>query len=91
MFHNQIVYILYPATANDAKGMLKMAIRNNNPVLFCESQLLYGKKDYVPSEEYLTELGQAKIVTEGNDLTIVTWGPALYDSLEAAKILEENG
>ena len=85
------LYILYPATANDAKGMLKMAIRNNNPVLFCESQLLYGKKDYVPSEEYLTELGQAKIVTEGNDLTIVTWGPALYDSLEAAKILEENG
>ena len=85
------LYILYPATATDAKGMLKMAIRNNNPVLFCESQLLYGKKDYVPSEEYLTELGQAKIVTEGNDLTIVTWGPALYDSLEAAKILEENG
>jgi len=85
------LYILYPSTANDAKGMLKMAIRNNNPVLFCESQLLYGKKDYVPNEEYLIEVGQAKIVSEGNDLTIVTWGPALYDSLDAAKKLEENG
>jgi len=85
------LYILYPSTANDAKGMLKMAIRNNNPVLFCESQLLYGKKDYVPNEEYLIEVGQAKIVSEGNDLTIVTWGPALYDSIDAAKKLEENG
>jgi len=85
------LYILYPSTANDAKGMLKMAIRNNNPVLFCESQLLYGKKDYVPNEEYLIEVGQAKIVSEGNDLTIVTWGPALYDSLDAAKKLEGNG
>ena len=85
------LYVLYPSNPKDAKGMLKMAIRNNNPVLFCESQLLYGKKDYVPNEEYLIEIGQANIVTEGNDLTIVTWGPALYDSLKAAKIIENNG
>ncbi len=81
------LYVVYPATPHDAKGMLKAAIRDNNPVLFVESQLLYGLKGPVPQEDYLVPLGQANILREGRDLTIVAWGPALHDALKAADTL----
>jgi 2-oxoisovalerate dehydrogenase E1 component len=81
------LYVIYPATPADAKGLLKSAIRTNNPVLFVESQGLYATKGVVPEEEYLEPLGVAKIVRQGSDATIVAWGPAVLDALAAAERL----
>jgi 2-oxoisovalerate dehydrogenase E1 component len=82
------LYIAYPATPYDAKGMMKSAIRDNNPVLFLESQLLYGVKGVVPEQEYLVPLGVADVKRAGNDITIVGWGPAILDALKAADRLK---
>jgi 2-oxoisovalerate dehydrogenase E1 component len=81
------LYVLYPATPADAKGMLKSAIRDNNPIMFVESQLLYNVKGPVPEGEYLIPLGVADVKRPGKDVTIVTWGPALADCLKAAEKL----
>jgi 2-oxoisovalerate dehydrogenase E1 component len=82
------LYVVYPATAADAKGLLKSAIRTNNPVLFVESQGLYSTKGVVPEEDYLEPIGVAKVVREGADATIVAWGPAVLDALAAAERLK---
>ncbi len=82
------LYIAYPSNAYDAKGMLKAAIRDDNPVMFIESQLLYGEKHTVPEDDYLVPLGSADIKRSGRDLTIVAWGPAVPDALKAAEILK---
>ncbi len=82
------IYIAYPATPYDAKGMLKSAIRDNNPVLFMESQLLYGEKGVVPESEYLIPLGVADVKRAGSDITLVAWGPAVHDALKAADKLK---
>ena len=80
------------ATPADAKGMLKSAIRDNNPILFVESQLLYNMKGDVPEgDDFLIPLGQADIKRAGDDITIVTWGPALHDCLKAADALAADG
>ncbi len=63
--------VISPSNAYDAKGLLKSAIRNNNPVLFLENELSYGDKMEIPTEEYLVPIGKAKIVTEGTDVTLV--------------------
>jgi 2-oxoisovalerate dehydrogenase E1 component len=84
------LYVVYPATPFDAKGMLKTAIRDNNPIMFIESQLLYGLKGPVPETEYLVPLGVADIKREGSDITLVAWGPAVHDALKAAKILYDE-
>jgi 2-oxoisovalerate dehydrogenase E1 component len=89
--HMPGLYVAYPATPYDAKGMLKSAIRDNNPVMFVESQVLYGKKGDVPEAEYLIPLGQADVKRSGKDLTIVVWGPAVHDALKAADTLAEEG
>ncbi|MBZ5544799.1 MAG: dehydrogenase E1 component subunit alpha/beta [Acidobacteriia bacterium] len=92
MTHIPGLYVVYPSTPYDAKGMMKSAIRDNNPIIFVESQLLYGEKGVVPGEEYLVPLGVADVKRSGNDLTIVAWGPAVLDSLKAADRLEtESG
>ncbi len=85
------LYVVYPSNAYDAKGLLKTAIRDNNPVMFVEGQLLYNDKCVVPEEEYLIPFGQAKVLTEGSDVTIVVWGPAVTDALTAAAQLAEQG
>jgi 2-oxoisovalerate dehydrogenase E1 component len=82
------IYVVYPATPADAKGLLKSAIRTNNPVLFVESQGLYGTQGIVPDGEYLEPLGVARVVREGTDATIVAWGPAVLDALTAAERLK---
>ncbi len=82
------LYVLYPATAEDAKGLLKSAIRTNNPVVFVESQGLYSTKGIVPDGDYTTPIGNARIAREGDDATIVAWGPAVPDALTAAAELE---
>jgi 2-oxoisovalerate dehydrogenase E1 component len=84
------LYVVYPSTPYDAKGMLKVAIRDNNPVMFVESQLLYGVKGDVPEEEYFVSLGVADVKRVGSDLTIVAWGPAVRDALKAAEMLESE-
>ncbi len=81
------LYVAYPSTPYDAKGMLKSAIRDNNPVMFVEAQLLYGLKGPVPEDDYLVPLGLCDIKREGSDITLVAWGPALHDALKAADIL----
>jgi 2-oxoisovalerate dehydrogenase E1 component len=81
------LWVVYPATAEDAKGLLKSAIRTNNPVVFVESQGLYSTKGVVPDGEYTTPIGKAKVVREGTDATIVAWGPAVPDALAAADVL----
>ena len=86
------LYVVYPATPDDAKGMLKSAIRDNNPVMFVESQALYGMKGPVPEGEYLVPLGVADVKRAGTDITLVAWGPLVHDCLKAAdKLKAERG
>jgi len=84
------LYVVYPATPYDAKGMLKSAIRDNNPVMYVESQLLYGIKGMVPTEEYVVPLGVAEVKRTGEDVTLVAWGPAVHDALKAANDLHSE-
>jgi 2-oxoisovalerate dehydrogenase E1 component len=84
-------YVAYPSNARDAKGMIKTAIRDDNPVVFVEGQLLYNEKGVVPEEEYLVPFGEANILREGKDLTIIAWGPAVTDALKAAELLAADG
>ncbi len=83
--------VAYPSTAEDAKGMLKSAIRSDDPVLFCESQGLYAARGPVPDGEYTVPLGKSAVVREGGDATIVAWGPAVPDALKAADQLAADG
>lgn len=85
------LYVAMPATPYDAKGMLKSAIRDDNPVLFLEHKLLYGVKGPVPEEEYLVPLGKAEVRREGQDVTIVATGAMVSKALRAAVRLEEEG
>jgi pyruvate/2-oxoglutarate/acetoin dehydrogenase E1 component len=85
--HTPGLWVVYPSTAEDAKGLLKSAIRTNNPVVFVESQALYSTRGVVSEEEYTVEIGKAKVVREGTDATIVAWGPAVADALVAADTL----
>jgi pyruvate dehydrogenase E1 component beta subunit len=80
--------VVTPATAYDAKGLLKTAIRDNDPVMFLENTLLYGEKWEVPQEEYLIPLGLADIKREGADITLIAHGRAVLTCLKAAEILE---
>jgi 2-oxoisovalerate dehydrogenase E1 component beta subunit len=84
--------VVAPATAYDAKGLIKSAIRDNDPVIFFEHKCLYRKiKEELPDEEYTVPIGQAKVVREGRDLTIVTYGAMVWVALEAAEKLAEEG
>ncbi len=86
------LWVVYPASPADAKGLLKSAIRTNNPVLFVESQGLYPTKGIVPEDEHLVPIGRARVAREGTDATLVGWGPAVLDMLAAADRLEaEHG
>jgi len=85
------IKVVTPSTPYNAKGLLKSAIRDNNTVLFFEHKKLYGVKGEVPEEEYTISLGEAEIIREGSDLTIVTYSYMCQFCLEAAKILEKQG
>ncbi len=84
------VKVVCPATAYDAKGLLKSAIRDNDPVFFMENTVLYGDRGEVPDEEYLIPLGLADIKRPGTDLTIVAHGRAVINALAAAQLLEQE-
>jgi pyruvate dehydrogenase E1 component beta subunit len=83
--------VLAPATPADAKGLLKSAIRDDNPVVFIEGEMLYNMKGEVPDEEYLTPIGEAEIKRPGNDATLVCHSKTVAPALNAAKALEEEG
>jgi len=83
--------ILAPSNPYDAKGLLKSAIRNNNPVLFLESELDYGDKMEIPTDEFLVPIGKAKVVQEGTDITLVGHSHVLKACLQAAEELAKLG
>lgn len=83
--------VIAPSNSYDAKGLLKSAIRNNNPVLFLESELSYGDKMEIPVEEYLVPIGKAKVVNEGSDVTLVTHGQMVSVCKLAVKELAKQG
>jgi 2-oxoisovalerate dehydrogenase E1 component beta subunit len=93
-FHTPGLKLVAPATARDAKGLIKAAIRDDDPVLFFEHKYLYRriKEDLLEDEEVLTPIGEARIARAGTDLTIVTWSAMVWKSLEAAEELaREDG
>ena len=85
------MFVGVPSNAYDAKGMLKSAIRDDNPVLFTEVIALYPKPGPIPDEEYLIPIGQGDIKRAGSDVTIVAYGRGVEWSLEAAAILAKEG
>ncbi|NGX45454.1 MAG: 2-oxoisovalerate dehydrogenase subunit beta [Chlamydiae bacterium] len=83
--------ILTPSNSYDAKGLLKSAIRDNNPVLFLESELSYGDKMEIPEEEYLVPIGKAKVIQEGRDITLVSHSHMISHCRAAASELAKRG
>jgi pyruvate dehydrogenase E1 component beta subunit len=83
--------VVVPSNPYDAKGLLKTAIRNNDPVIFMESEQMYGDKGEVPEEEYTIPIGVADIKREGTDVTIVSFGKMMKVALAAAEELAKDG
>ncbi len=91
-YHIPGIKVVMPSCAADAKGLLKSAIRDDDPVIFIEHKLLYMSEGEVPGEEdFLIPLGKGEIKREGNDLTIVAWSGMVERSLEAAALLAREG
>ena len=85
------IYVVMPATPYDAKGLLKAAIRDDNPVMFIEHKMLYKEKGPVPEEDYIIPLGVADVKREGKDVTLVTYSRMVLRALEAAETLAQEG
>ena len=83
--------VVVPSNPYDAKGLLKTCIRDDDPVIFMESELMYGDKGEVPEEEYLIPIGQADVRREGSDVTIVSFGKIMKVAAAAATELEKEG
>ncbi len=83
--------VVVPCNPYDAKGLLKSSIRDDDPVIFMESELMYGDKGEVPEGEYLLPLGVADIKREGTDVTLISFGKMMKVVLEAASVLEKEG
>ena len=92
-FHTPGLKIVAPATARDAKGLIKAAVRDDDPVLYLEHKWLYRRiKETLPEgEEVLTPIGKARVAREGRDLSIVTYGAMVWKSLDAAEQLDKEG
>ena len=83
--------VVHPATPYDAKGLLKTAIRDDNPVIFMEGEMMYAWQGEVPEEEYLIPFGEADIKRQGNDISLITYGKPVKMVTEAAAELEKMG
>lgn len=83
--------VVVPSNPADAKGLLKSAIRDENPVIFMESEQMYGLKGEVPEEEYLLPLGKAHVAKEGKDVTLVSFGKMMLRAYDAVAELEKDG
>jgi pyruvate dehydrogenase E1 component beta subunit len=90
-YHIPGLKLVMPSTPYDAKGLLKAAIRDDNPVIFLEHKLLYLTTGEVPEEEYIIRLGQAEIKRAGEDITVVTYSYMTLKCLEAAEALAQEG
>lgn len=85
------IYVIMPSTPYDAKGLLKSAIRDDNPILFIEHKSMYNNKGEVPEEEYTIPIGKADVKKVGKDITIIAHSRSTIYSLEAANELEKEG
>lgn len=85
------VKVVSVATAYDAKGLLKSAIRDENPILFFESEIMYAVKGEVPEQEYLIPIGEADVKRPGDDVTVITWGQGVPIALKAAELAAADG
>lgn len=83
--------VVVPSTCKDAKGLLKSAIRDDNPIIFMESELMYGWEGEIPTGEYTIPLGVGEVKRSGKDVTIVAWGKMVAVSGQAAELLEKEG
>ncbi len=88
--HTPGIKVVVPSNPYDAKGLLKSAIRDDNPVLYVEGQLLYGMKGAVPAEEYTIPIGQAAVKVVGTDATFVGWSYLVNEAVKAAEILHKE-
>ncbi|MDQ3698212.1 MAG: alpha-ketoacid dehydrogenase subunit beta [Gemmatimonadota bacterium] len=89
--HTPGLKIVYPATASDAKGLLKAAIRDDDPVLYFEHKYLYRRiKETLPEGDHVVPIGQARTAREGKDLSIITYAATVWKALEAAEQLEKE-
>jgi 2-oxoisovalerate dehydrogenase E1 component beta subunit len=90
--HTPGLKVVMPATAYDAKGLIKAAIRDDNPVIFYEHKFLYRRiKEEIPEGDYVVPLGKAAVRREGNDMVVITYGAMVWAALEAARELEKDG
>jgi 2-oxoisovalerate dehydrogenase E1 component beta subunit len=90
--HTPGLKVVIPSTAYDAKGLIKAAIRDENPVIFYEHKFLYRRiKEEVPEEDYVVPLGRAAVRREGTDIAVITYGAMVWTALEAAAELEKEG
>jgi pyruvate/2-oxoglutarate/acetoin dehydrogenase E1 component len=85
------IYVVMPSTPYDAKGLLKAAIRDDNPVMFIEHKMLYGIEDHVPDEDYIIPFGIADVKREGSDVTVITYSRMVHRALETADRLADEG
>ena len=83
--------VIVPSNPYDAKGLLKSAIRDNDPVIFMESEQMYGDKGEVPEGEYTIPIGLAEVKREGNDVTVVSFGKIIKEAYKAAELLSSEG
>ena len=90
--HTPGMKVVCPGTAYDAKGLIKAAIRDNNPVCFFEHKFLYRRvKEELPAEDYTVEIGRARLAREGRHVSVITYAAMLHVALEAAEILANEG
>jgi 2-oxoisovalerate dehydrogenase E1 component beta subunit len=90
--HTPGLKVVMPATAYDAKGLIKAAIRDDNPVIFYEHKFLYRRiKEEVPEDDYVIPIGKAVVRRAGNDMVVITYGAMVWTALEAARELEKDG
>ena len=90
--HNPGLKVICPATPYDAKGLIKAAIRDNNPCIFFEHKYLYRRiKEEVPAEDYVVPIGKARLAREGRDLSIITYAAMVHTALEASEVLRNEG
>jgi 2-oxoisovalerate dehydrogenase E1 component beta subunit len=90
--HTPGLKVVAPATARDAKGLIKASIRDDNPVVFFEHKLLYRTiKEEVPEDDSIVPIGKAKVVRKGKDISVITYGAMVWTAIEAAETLEKEG
>jgi 2-oxoisovalerate dehydrogenase E1 component beta subunit len=90
--HTPGLKVVCPATAYDAKGLIKASIRDNNPVIFFEHKYLYRRiKEDVPADDFVVPLGKARVAREGRDLSVITYAAMVHVAMEAAELLSKEG